>query len=229
MNKKIINLFNLLLLITLSTLVFSSIAIPTSQNQDNDIVLITGFKPFDVYDINPSEQITIELNNTIFQNYTIKGYVLPVNYTAAPAKMKQLINTFDPVMIIALGLAGNAETIQVETLGVNLRINPEQPFPLLTLRTVNRTGPWIQKATYDIPKILSNIKKEEIPVEQSYSAGLYLCNAILYETLLFESASKQMIPIGFIHVPQLNTQHPNGMPLDDMIRSVHVAINAQLH
>jgi len=203
-------------------------ALSKTQNNSASIILITGFKPFDIYDINPSEKIALQVNNTIFQNYTIKGYVLPVNYTTAPAKMKQLITDFNPVLILSLGLAGNAKEIQIETLGINLKINPEVKYPLLTLSKVNQTGPWIQRATYDIPKIISQIKKENISVEQSYSAGLYLCNAILYETLFYQTETTQSIPMGFIHVPQLNTQHPEGMSLDDMIHAVHAAIIAQI-
>jgi len=214
-------------MILLSISSFSPALSKTQNNYDN-IILITGFKPFDVYDINPSEQIALQLNNTIFQNYTIKGYVLPVNYTTAPAKMKQLITDFDPALILSLGLAGNAKEIQIETFGVNLKIDPEVKYPLLTLSKVNQTGSWIQRATYDIPKIISQIKKENISVEQSYSAGFYLCNAILYETLFYQIETDQLIPAGFIHVPQLNTQHPEGMSLDDMIHAVHAAIIAQI-
>ena len=142
--------------------------------------------------------------------------------------MKRLIADFDPMFILSLGLAGNAKTIQIETFGLNLKINPEATYPVLTLRKVNQTGPWIQQATYDIPKIISQIREENIAVEQSYSAGLYLCNAILYETLFYQTETARAIPTGFIHVPQLNTQHPDGMHLEDMITAVHSAISAQI-
>lgn len=199
-----------------------------SQQPENDIILITGFKPFGIYDVNPSEIIALDFNNTQVQYYTIKGYVLPVDYRLAPEIMKQLIETFDPVLIISLGLAGNAKTIQIESLAINLRIDPEKRIPLLTLRKLNVTGPWIQFATFDISTILSLMKENNISVEQSYFAGLYLCNAILYETLLYQTKIQESIPTGFIHVPPLKSQHAEGMDLEEMIKAVHLAITAHI-
>ncbi|MDG6217943.1 MAG: hypothetical protein QCI00_00690 [Candidatus Thermoplasmatota archaeon] len=199
-----------------------------SQQTENDIILITGFKPFDIYDVNPSELIALHFNNTQMQDYTIKGYVLPVDYLLAPEKMKQLIETFDPVLIISLGLDGNKKRIQIETLALNLRINPEKRIPFLTLKKINVTGPYIQFSTFDISNILLLLNENNISVEQSFFAGLYLCNAILYETLLYQTVIQQSIPTGFIHVPLLISQHAEGMALEDMITAVHFTIMAHI-
>jgi pyroglutamyl-peptidase len=201
---------------------------PSFEDFEENVVLITGFKPFDVYDVNPSEIVALQLNNTIIENVTIKGFVLPVNYTTAPAKMKQLITRFHPKVIISLGLAGKADKILIEKMAVNLRINPDVKFPLLTLKRINTSGPWIQLATYDVPTIIENIEKKNISVEQSYSAGIYLCNAILYETLYYQKETGQSIPTGFIHLPQLDTQHPQGMSLETMIQAVTAAVSAHI-
>jgi len=210
------------------SILISSNGYSVTTNVSEQIILITGFEAFDVYDVNPSELIANELNNTHHQNYTIRGIVLPVNYTTAPAKMKKCIEDYDPILIFSLGLAGNAKTIQIETYAVNLRIDPDQHYPLFTLKKVNLTGPWIKKATIDISSTLNNINEKDIPVQQSYSAGLYLCNAILYETLCYQDHNQRIIPTGFIHVPQLDTQDPEGMPFDDMIQSVLAAISAHI-
>jgi len=219
-------------IIILSVFILSVSIVPSSIQSniqsENSIVLITGFKPFDVYDVNPSELVVSQMNNTIIENMTIKGYVLPVNYTTAPQRMKQLISTFHPELIISLGLAGNAKKIAVEKLAVNLRINPEARFPLLTLKKINRSGPWFHQATYDSEAIVNLIKTEEIPVELSYSAGLYLCNAILYETIHYQTITEQMVPTGFIHLPLLKSQDTEGMSLDTMIQAVQIAIISEM-
>ena len=204
------------------------LVLPTSSISENNIILVTGFEPFDVYDINPSEQIALQLNNTQFQNHTIKGYVLPVNYTQAPQKMKQLIDTYNPDLILSLGLSGKAKRIQVERIAVNLRINPEAKYTFFTLRKVNMSGPWIQQATYNFSRIRTFIKEKQIPVELSYSAGFYLCNAILYETLFYQQRIHQKTPAGFIHLPQLESQHPKGMTINEMITAVYAAIDAHI-
>jgi len=196
---------------------------------DEKIILITGFKPFDVYDVNPSELVSLQLNNTLIQNYTIKGYVLPVDYRTAPQKMKKLISLYHPDLIISLGLAGKTDTIRIEKIAVNLRIDTEVQFPILTLRKINTSGPWIQRATFESTAIKNQIMNQGIPVEFSYSAGFYLCNAILYETLLYEKESDQSIPTGFLHLPQLDSQYLGGMSLDTMIQAVTAAIQVHLN
>lgn len=203
-----------------------SFTISSMQQNDDVVVLITGFEPFSTYNANPSEQVALQLNNTNIKNYTIKGYVLPVDYTIAPAKMKELINSFHPSLIISLGLHGNTNTVRVEKMAVNLRTNPEAQFPILTVKKVNTTGPWIQLATYNVANIINNIESQGIAVEQSYSAGFYLCNAILYETLFYQQEKQQSVPTGFIHLPPLETQDPSGMSLETMIQAVTAAISA---
>lgn len=199
------------------------------SSTDNEVVLITGFQPFDIYDVNPSELVALEMNDSIIQNVTIKGYVLPVNYTTAPQQMKQLINQFQPDLILCLGLAGNAKKIAVEKLAINLRINPEARFPLFTLRKINVSGSWFHQATYNSSKIVHFIQEEDIPVEISYSAGLYLCNAILYETLQYQKTFGELVPTGFIHLPPLISQNPEeGMTLETMIDAVAAAIISHL-
>jgi pyroglutamyl-peptidase len=192
------------------------------------VILVTGFTPFDVYQVNPSELVVHQLNNTIIHNYSVKGYILPVNYSKAPEKMKQLITTFSPHLIISLGLAGTENKIRIEQIAINLRIDPEQTFPLLTLKKVNKSGPFFQIATYDASAIQSKITMENIPVKQSYSAGLYLCNAILYETIYYLKEKEISTPMGFIHLPPLVSQHPDGMKLETMIEAVSLAISSQI-
>lgn len=142
--------------------------------------------------------------------------------------MKQLINQFQPSVIISLGLDGTAEAIRVENMAVNLRIDPEAQFPILTFKKVNNTGPWIQLATYNVADIITNIESRGITVEPSYSAGFYLCNAILYETLFYQQQKQQSVPTGFIHLPPLETQDPNGMSFESMMQAVTAAISAHI-
>jgi len=189
-----------------------------------DIVLVTGFEPFDIYEINPSELIALHLHDTLSSNYLIKGHVLPVDYAVAPAMMKSYIQEYDPVLIIASGLAPKATTIRVETLAYNLRINPEEPYPLLTLKRVNNSGPWIQKTNFNVEATVQAIQEKDIAVEQSYFPGFYLCNAILYEMLFYQQTIYETTPTGFIHLPLLDSQDPNGMSLDTMIQTIHAII-----
>ena len=142
--------------------------------------------------------------------------------------MKQLIQQYDPELIISLGLAGKATSIRLEQVAVNLRVNPDLRYPLLSLKRVNRSGSFFQFSTFDITEMKERITDKDISVEESSFAGLYLCNAILYETLYYLIETDQEIPMGFIHVPQLDSQSEDGMSLDTMITAVTTAITAQI-
>jgi pyroglutamyl-peptidase len=215
----------IIILIILFPTIQAHITINIIEEKHDNLVLLTGFGPFLTHEINPSEIVATTLNNTNYQNFTIKGYVLPVNYTTAPQLMKSLIQKYDPTLIISLGLAPGATTIRVETLCYNLRIEPEKNYPLLTLKKVNTAGPMIQKTTFDVDRTVNKIKEKNIPVEQSYYPGFYLCNAILYETLLYQSRKNESRPTGFIHIPLLDSQNPYGMILDTIILTVHAILD----
>ena len=85
-------------------------------SSDNTI-LLTGFGPFHIYAINPSQIIIETLNGTMRDNYSILSWVLPIDFQKAPEIMEELLLTYQPKLIIMLGLAPNATSIRLETLG----------------------------------------------------------------------------------------------------------------
>ena len=88
--------------------------------ESNKIIYITGFTPFFNYSVNPSESIVNELNQTMIQNYSIFGRILPVDFVEAPLLIQEDIRDLDPSLIICLGLDPTCDSITLETFSMNL-------------------------------------------------------------------------------------------------------------
>ena len=149
--------------------------------------------------------------------------VLPVDFTESVEVAIQAIETYDPDIIISLGLAAPARWIRVEKIGLNLRRKYEDIRFIFT--RLNPNGPFIQLSSIPARCITKEIRKEGIPVRQSFHAGIYICNALLYGVLGYVAENDLPIKAGFIHVPLLSSQDPKkGMDLELMINATRIAI-----
>ena len=191
---------------------------PASQSIQQETVLVTGFEPFNQWDHNPSQEITLALNDTKVGDAHIIGMVLPVTFDTSHHHLRKAIERYDPVAVIALGLDGSAHSIEVERMAVNLR----HPSPL-RFSLVNASGPLVRHTTLPADAIIAALHEEDIPVRQSWFAGLYVCNYVFYR--LLGDAGQRSMPAGFIHVPPLPSQEPYGMELTTMLQSIRMAVN----
>ena len=198
-----------------------------SSLSENKTILLTGFGPFDIYEENPSQIIVEELNGSIINNYSIISWVLPVNFTTVSPIIKSLITDYKPDLILMLGLAPNASAIRLETLAINMQYDPYIPNPYLHLKRIDKQGPFFIRSTLDIMTSYYLIREKKIPVEISFSAGWYLCNTVFYETNLFIKQQQLDIPAGFVHIPRFIQDNPNGLPMESMIESILLIIQAQ--
>jgi len=57
---------------------------------------------------------------------------------------------------------------------------------------------------------------------------MYVCNAVMYETLGHIKDYDLPIIAGFLHVPLLKSQNSDGMELETMIEAVIITINTSL-
>jgi len=198
------------------------------DRNSNDIIYLTGFTPFLNYLVNPSELVVNELNQTMIQNYTIYGRVLPVNFTCAPTIIQNDIDHLDPCLIILLGLDPSADSITIELLSVNLQYDASMNEPLKTLKRIDKDGPFFIPTRLDTREMYLDLKGNDIPVSYSLSAGFYVCNAVFYETLYYLSKESLDTPMGFIHIPQIENDNSSGMKTDDIFDGVLTMILSNL-
>ncbi len=192
-----------------------------------EIVLITGFEPFNGYEVNPSELIAEELNDTDIKNATIVGIVLPVDYDMAKEAIMNAIEKYNPSIIISLGLAYYRRMICIEKVALNFR-SIYMNNKWAGIEKINATAPLFILSPLPAFKITEEIRKEGIPARQSFFAGTYLCNYIFFVTLHYIRENNLSIKAGFIHVPPLDEQAKHGMRLDEMVEAVRIAVEVSM-
>jgi pyroglutamyl-peptidase len=236
MNMKYIRsiiIIGIILLITISSIGSSLSTVSLSGEvknlQDNEtVILVTGFGPFSVYDINPSELIAEELDGEVIEDAVVFGIILPVNFTESVEVATQAIETYNPDFIISLGLAAPARWIRVEKVGLNLR--RKNVSGRLIFKRLDPNGPLFRLSSIPTFCISREIRKAGIPASQSFRAGIYICNALLYGVIGYINENNLEIKAGFIHVPLLKSQDPKkGMDLEDMVKATRIAIQVCLN
>ncbi len=192
------------------------------------IVLVTGFEPFGMYPTNPSQVIAETLNGSSIYDAEIIGLVLPVDFTTSVERAVEAMDLYHPDVVISLGLNANANVIEVEKIGVNLKRYPlgdgRWSFP----RLIEKNSPFLRFTPLKTNDIARKIQDADIPAKQSFFAGSYICNALFYGLLGYVKDQNLNASIGFIHVPLLDSQDPQGMSLEVMVEAVTIAIQASL-
>ena len=177
-------------------------------------ILVTGFGPFPGVPFNASsvliEQLA-ETNPRSVPRAMIVPAILPTDWSLAAALSRGLVQKFDPDVILHFGVSRRCTGFEIETQACNLA----SPFldhagraPLG--RKVRRGAPPILKATLPAPLLVQRLRLAGLPAVLSSDAGRYLCNAVLYETLLHIRDRKPAPLVGFIHIPALPAQFGNG-------------------
>lgn len=192
------------------------------------LVLVTGFEPFDGYGINPSQLIAESINGQNIDGAEIIGIVLPVNFTKSVENLTHAISSYNPVLVISIGLSPSSHRINVEKCGINLKRLPRNESMWFLPHRLDTSGPFIRLSPLNTREIVLEMGKVDIPSRQSFFAGLYVCNAVLYGTLGYIEENELSTIAGFIHVPLLSSQDPNGMDLEIMIEAVKLAIETSL-
>lgn len=193
-------------------------------------ILVTGFEPFGGETRNPSAEVVELLPETIGNAELIK-LILPVARGRASTAIQNAVEKFRPDAVLSIGQAGGRTAISVERVAVNLddyRI-PDNDGNQPTDEPVVPNGPDGYFCTAPVKEMVSAIQAAGIPVQQSLSAGTFVCNHVMYATLHFLATQYPGTKFGFLHIPYLPEQVANkpGMPsmsLETVTRAVEIAI-----
>ena len=192
------------------------------------IVLVTGFGPFDSHEINPSQLIAEALDGQEIYGAQIVGICLPVDFNDSVAVVIQTIEDINPVIVISIGLAARHRFINVEKLGINLKRDPYDKENGSRFYRINQNGPFFRQSSIPVRSIAQKLRRAGIPARQSWFAGTYICNALLYGVLSHITENELPIKAGFLHVPLLSSQDPRGMEFDTMLDATKIAIMESL-
>ncbi|MBR2442189.1 MAG: pyroglutamyl-peptidase I [Clostridia bacterium] len=187
-------------------------------------LLITGFEPFGGEEINPSWEAVSLLPDRI-GSCELTKLRIPVVFGETAETVIQKAEELQPDIILCIGQAGGREGITPELVGINLRYakipdnkgNQPKDEPIIP------KGKTAYFSTLPVRNIAEEIQKSGVNAQVSYSAGVYVCNDLLYTLLArFENSP---VRVGFIHVPYCETQNKQpSLPLSDIVKGLTVAI-----
>ena len=191
-------------------------------------LLITGFEPFGKDVVNPSWEAVSRLED-IIGDYELTKLRVPVIFGTAAEQVLAAAEALAPDMILCIGQAGGRNAVTPERVAINLRDASmkdnagKQPVD----EPVVPDGPTAYFASVPVRKMLEAVKGSGIPCSLSCSAGAYVCNDLFY-TLRHRYDGTGTV-VGFIHVPYLPEQAPEGtfsMPLETIVRALSIAVEA---
>lgn len=198
----------------------------SSMNQ----VLVTAFNPFGGDSINPSAEVLRALPDSIGTCHLIRQ-ILPVSYSRAASTAIRIIQEQHPCAVVCLGQASGRSAVTPEFIGINwmdAKIQDSDGI-LATGEKIIPNGPDAIFSSLPVALIASQIREAGIPSSVSYSAGTYVCNYVLYSILYNLQVREEILPAGFIHLPNLDLQKNPDVPylsLSDEIKAVRTALRA---
>ena len=191
------------------------------------IVLVTAFEPFGGDKLNPTQMVLEKLPDEAF-GCALKKLLLPVEFVRSRKMTCEAYDALRPDAVVMLGLAGTRDAVTPETTGRNLmkaRI-PDNAGYEPQDEPVVPDGPETLSSTFPVEKIVEAVRAKGIPARASDSAGLYVCNSLLYSMLHHNGGA---VPTGFIHVPAVpELGHPDmpSMEFDMIYKGICAALEA---
>lgn len=176
-------------------------------------VLVTGFEPFGGRTLNASGEAVARLATVWTGPERLVTAVLPVDLDAAPSRLRELLADVRPDVVVAVGEAGSRTAVSVERVALNLvdaRI-PDNAGAAPVDRPVVAGAPLAYLSSLPVRACADAVRAVGVPAEVSYSAGTFVCNAVLYALLHVlavagsgvdpPTAAAAGVRGGFVHVP----------------------------
>ncbi len=170
-------------------------------------ILLSAFEPFDKDSENASKVVLEALPNQLDGAQLVK-VVLPVVFRHAFDQLKPLIEKHDPDYIVMMGEAKGATRISLEQIAINIMDakTKDNHGNRMQGETIVEGGPDGLFTNLPIAELKQALLDQNIPVERSYSAGTFVCNALFYQTLYHVKSLNKTTGVGFVHVPAVPSQ-----------------------
>lgn len=195
-------------------------------------ILVTGFDPFDGEAINPAIEAVKLLPDTI-SGAQIEKLEIPTVFHTSADVVREKMNEFKPDIVLNIGQAGGRMGLTPERVAINqddARIpdnEGNQPIDV----AIQEDGQPAYFTKLPIKAMVEAMKNAGIPASVSNTAGTFVCNHIMYQTLYLVDKEFPEVKAGFMHIPFMTEQvldKPNqpAMSLTDMARGIEAAIEA---
>ena len=185
-----------------------------------------GFYPFGGEKINPSFECVKALPE--IEGVELIRLELPTVFKESAKRLNEVINDVKPDAVLSVGQAGGRPGITMERIAINVddaRIPDnisQQPID----ETIQTEGEAAYFTTLPIKRIVKAIREAGISAEVSNSAGTFVCNHIMYQSLFAATKADKPFKAGFMHIPfipEQTTDKPS-LPLEESTRALQIAI-----
>lgn len=198
-------------------------------------ILVTGFDPFNQSQINASYEAIKNLPHQI-KGAQIITLEVPTSFKRGPETVIQAIQKYTPDYVLCIGQAGGRAKITPEFVGINYAqaLIPDNDGNKPMNELLLTDGPTSYFSTLPVHKMVSYMKAQGIPAVVSFTAGTYVCNALLYRVLHYVSIHHLAIQCGFMHVPYTLEQAMDrieeipSMNIQDIQKGIELSIQAIL-
>lgn len=196
-------------------------------------LLVTAFDAFGGETINPALQVLEALPDSLHGLQLLKLQV-PTVFGDSLIELKQAITYHAPDAVLCLGQAGGRADITVERVAINLMDAgmPDNKGQVPKDAPVVPGGPAAYFSTLPVKAMVEAMLDADVPASVSYTAGVYVCNQLMYGALHALAQAGEKGIACFVHVPYVPGQvahkkpSPPSMPLADIVRGVEAGIGA---
>lgn len=180
--------------------------------------------------MNPSQGVAEVLAGTALGGARVESVLLPVDANRAPEVLREALRRVRPDGVLLTGLASGRPQLSLERVAVNVadfRI-PDNAGVIRTGEPVVEGGPDAYLTSLPVHGILATWREARVPGYVSDTAGLYLCNQVMY---VARHALPHEVACGFLHVPAneevaLAAGGPVPyLPQAEIVRGVRVALD----
>ena len=189
-------------------------------------IIVTGFDPFGGEKINPSIECVKALPE--IEGVELIRLELPTVFKESAKRLNEVINDVKPDAVLSVGQAGGRAGITMERIAINVddaRIPDnisQQPID----EAIQLDGEAAYFTTLPIKRIVKAIREAGIPAEVSNSAGTFVCNHIMYQSLFAATKADKPFKAGFMHIPFIpeQTKDKPSLPLEESTKALQIAI-----
>ena len=202
------------------------------RSPGDDVVLVTGFEPFDGESVNPSWEICRQLPLHI-GGMRVETCLVPCEFRRSIEVVAEAIERVHPVLVVCIGQAGGRSCLGVERVAINVddaRI-PDNAGAQPIDELVAANGPPAYFATLPVKAMAAAMRAAGVPTAVSNTAGTFVCNHLMYGVLHYLAAGGYRSRAGFIHVPYSEAQAARhrdspSMAVATMVKGVIAALVA---
>lgn len=194
------------------------------------LLLLTGFGSFADVAVNPSQSAVEELGRRFADDARLSTLVLPVLWDETWSAYRAA-STGRHDAVLHVGVGRTRSGVEYERFALNWRQGEDTSGRVLAGEPVVPGGPTALTSDLDASPILAALEACDVPHGTSNHAGTYLCNALLYRSLLRRTVDPQAPRAAFVHVPPLpDPSRPDAPSLSqaDTTRALEAVVRALL-